>query len=104
MASAVHRHVPSRLDMAVFEAKAMALRTLRALKETLTREIVRRHAPSDALSDAPVVARVRSPLWNGPAGAKEYARTAGKIQNLRMALRGIDGVVVPASEAFSFWR
>ena len=50
----------------------------------------------DALCDAPVVARVRSPLWNGPAGAKEYALTAGKIQNLRIALAGLDGIVVPA--------
>ena len=104
MASAVHRHVPSRLDMAVFEAKAMALRTLRTVKEALAREAVQRHAPSDDLRDAPIVARVRAPLWSGPAGAKEYALTAGKIQNLRMALRGLDGIVVPAGEAFSFWR
>ncbi|HEX8662466.1 MAG TPA: VanW family protein [Beijerinckiaceae bacterium] len=104
MASAAHRHVPSRLDMAVFEAKAMALRALRAAKEGLAREAVRRHAPADDLCDAPVVARVRSPLWSGPVGAKEYALTAGKIQNLRVALRGLDGVVVPAGETFSFWR
>ncbi|HEX8167894.1 MAG TPA: VanW family protein [Beijerinckiaceae bacterium] len=105
MASAVHRHVPSRLDVAVFGAKATAFRALRTLKEVLAwREAARRHAPADALRDAPVVARVRSPLWSGPAGAREYALTAGKIQNLRLALAGIDGVVVPAGEAFSFWK
>jgi hypothetical protein len=104
MASAVHRHVPLRLEMAVFEAKAMALRALRAAKEALAREAVQRHAHSDDLRDAPIVARVRSPLWSGPAGAKEYALTAGKIQNLRMALRGLDGIVVPAGGAFSFWK
>jgi hypothetical protein len=104
MAAALHRHVPSRFDMAVFEAKAAAFRALRALKEALAPEAVRRHGAGEALRGAPVVAHVRSPLWNGPAGGKEYALTAGKIQNLRVALAGIDGVVVPAGAAFSFWR
>ncbi|MFL5212251.1 MAG: VanW family protein [Microvirga sp.] len=104
MASAVHRPVPSRLDTVVFEAKAAVFRGLRALDEALARKATRRHAPGDALCDAPVVARVRSPLWNGPAGPKEYALTAGKIQNLRIALAGLDGIVVPAGETFSFWK
>src|SRR4051794_39809379 len=104
MASAAHRPVPSRLDTVVFEAKAAVFRGLRALDEALARKATRRHAPGDALCDAPVVARVRSPLWNGPAGPKEYALTAGKIQNLRIALAGLDGIVVPAGETFSFWK
>lgn len=104
MASAVHRQVPSRLDTVVFEAKAAVFRGLRALEEALARKATRRHAPGDALCDAPVVARVRSPLWNAPAGAKEYALTAGKIQNLRVALAGLDGIVVPAGETLSFWK
>ena len=104
MASAVHRPVPSRLDTVVFEAKAAVFRGLRALEEALARKATRRHAPGDALCDAPVVARVRSPLWNAPAGAKEYALTAGKIQNLRVALAGLDGIVVPAGETLSFWK
>ena len=104
MASAVHRQVPSRLDTVVFEAKAAVFRGLRAWDEALARKATRRHARGDALCDAPVVARVRSPLWNGPAGAKEYALTAGKIQNLRIALAGLDGIVVPAGETFSFWK
>jgi hypothetical protein len=104
MASAVHRQVPSRLDTVVFEAKAAVFRGLRAWDEALARKATRRHARGDALCDAPVVARVRSPLWKGPAGAKEYALTAGKIQNLRIALAGLDGIVVPAGETFSFWK
>jgi hypothetical protein len=104
MIAAVHRPVASRLDMAVFEAKAVAFRTVRAVKEGLAREAVRRHGRREDLRDAPVIARVRSPLWSGPTGEKEYALTAGKIQNLRVALRGIDGVVVPAGAAFSFWK
>ena len=65
MASAVHRQVPSRLDTVVFEAKAAVFRGLRAWDEALARKATRRHARGDALCDAPVVARVRSPLWNG---------------------------------------
>ena len=56
MASAAHRPVPSRLDTVVFEAKAAVFRGLRAWEEALARKATRRHAPGDALCDAPVVA------------------------------------------------
>jgi hypothetical protein len=56
------------------------------------------------LQEAPIVSRVSSPLWNGLSGIKEHALTAGKIHNLRLALRAIDGIEVRPGEIFSFWR
>src|SRR5205814_4627950 len=47
---------------------------------------------------------ISSALWNGLAGVKEHALTAGKIHNLRLALRAIDGVEVKPGEVFSFWK
>jgi hypothetical protein len=96
--------IPSRLDMAVFAAKASLLRLRRAALEPVTREPIRRLPFGTSLRDAPVVARTSSPLWNGLNGVKEYALTAGKIHNLRLAVLAIDGIEAKACEIFSFWK
>jgi glycosyltransferase involved in cell wall biosynthesis len=36
--------------------------------------------------------------------AAEFALQAGKVQNLRVAARYLDGLVIPAGQVFSFWR
>jgi hypothetical protein len=96
--------VPSRLDLALFAAKASLFRLRRAALETMARQDLRRIAPGTALREAPVLARVSSPLWNSLSGVKERALTAGKIHNLRLAMRDIDGVEVGAGQVFSFWK
>ncbi|HWT06771.1 MAG TPA: VanW family protein, partial [Xanthomonadales bacterium] len=40
----------------------------------------------------------------GGQNTNERGLTLGKVQNLRVAVRRIDGVVVPARAVFSFWR
>lgn len=94
--------VPSRWSALAFRAKAALLRTRRTVAEIRSRPA--RHRRAEALRDAPVVAEIRSPLWSGAEGAGEHDLTAGKIQNLRLAVRALDGVVVPAGTVFSFWR
>src|SRR5262245_41957944 len=96
--------VPSRLDMAVFAAKASAFRLKRVAGEAIARHRVKRLDKGRSLGDAPVAARVSSPLWSGLSGVKEHALTAGKIHNLRLALSEIDGVEVEPGEIFSFWK
>lgn len=98
---AEHR-IPSRWDAMLFGAKAAMLRGRRVLREINRR--LPRHPRADGLCDAAVVAEIRSPLWSGPGGAAEHDLTAGKIHNLRLALRALDGVEVPAGAVFSFWR
>jgi len=98
------RHVPSRLDMLVFDMKASVFRLLRRLGEMATRKTVNRHAKAVVLAHAPIVASVRSPLWTAKGGDKEQALTAGKVQNLRIALKGLDGIEVEAGAVFSFWK
>lgn len=94
-----HR-VPSWWDAVLFGAKAAVLRGRRALREIRRRPP--RHPRADGLGDAAIVAEIRSPLWSGPGG--EHDLTAGKIHNLRLAVRALDGVEVPAGAVFSFWR
>ena len=64
---------------------------------------LRRWPASAALADAPVLAQLRAPLWTDGRG-DEFALVAGKVQNLRVAARALDGVVVPAGQVLSFWR
>jgi len=98
------RRVPTRRDAVVFNAKATLLRLQRVARDTAPATAPRRHRPNDDLADAPIRATIVSPLWTATGGAKDQALTAGKVQNLRAALRGIDGVVIGAGEIFSFWR
>ena len=44
-----------------------------------------------------------TPLWSDERLA-ERAWQVGKVQNLRVACRALDGLMIPAGAAFSFWR
>ena len=98
------RSVPTLADNLAFEIRAAGLRVLRFAREAVQGTTARRHHPSPALDQAPVLAEIRSPLWTVLGGVKDRALTAGKVQNLRMAVRGLDGILVPAGETFSFWK
>lgn len=97
------RAVPTRWGNAIFETKAALLRLRRAGAD-LSSAAPKRHRAGSKLADAPVLATIRSPLWTTKGGAKDRALNAGKIQNLRAAISGLDGVEVNAGEVLSFWR
>jgi hypothetical protein len=91
---------PTRLSSAVFAAKAAGLRLRRTL--------------ADAAAPAPRLSRigaefgeaagvVQSALWSDETLA-ERAMQLGKVQNLRVAARALDGLTIPAGDVFSFWR
>jgi len=97
------RAVPTRIGNLVFETKAALLRLRRAGSD-LTPDAPKRHRRSEALVAAPILATIRSPLWTTRGGTKDRALNAGKIQNLRAAISGLDGIEVGAGEVLSFWR
>ncbi|MDB5707579.1 MAG: vanw family protein [Sphingomonas bacterium] len=96
--------VPTRASALVFAAKATLLRARRGAQDVTPGLAPIRHLRRAALTDAPVLATVRTPLWTSAGGEKDRALNAGKIQNLRSALRGIDGIEVEAGRTLSFWR
>jgi hypothetical protein len=52
----------------------------------------------------PIIAGAsRTALWNSREPA-EFLLTAGKVHNLRVAARRLDGLLIPAGCVFSFWR
>lgn len=85
----------------VFGLKAIAFRARRTIRDTAGRR-PRSFVPREIDNDAPVIGKVVSPLYTSgvPAG---FALQAGKVQNLRVAARSLNGVVIPAGEVFSFW-
>jgi len=91
-------------DALNFRSRAAALRLRRTALELVGRCPAGPHRRGADLAEAPVVAEAHSQLWTNGAGAKDRALTAGKVHNLRLALRGIDGVEVAAGETFSFWK
>ena len=97
------RAMPTRVGNLVFEAKAALLRLKRTAADLFADGPRRRQRGTD-LSEAPVVAKSRSPLWTATGGPKDRLLNAGKVQNLRVAIRGFDGVEVAAGEVLSFWR
>src|SRR5947209_14993316 len=93
--------VPTISGALAFRAKS----TLLQLRRHALNLLVLRHARyrrGDALASAGVIAETRAALWAEGEGA-ERALQAGKVHNLRLAVRRLDGVEVPAGAVFSFW-
>lgn len=47
---------------------------------------------------------LKSELWNPNDTKENWILTAGKIQNLRIASKKINGLEIKANETFSFWK
>lgn len=95
------KNLPTRRQALVFFGKVKVLQTLRLFKDM--GKGVKKYPPGESLSKAPVRGESSTPLWSEEHPA-ERELTAGKIQNLRVACRALNGVVVPAGEVFSFWK
>lgn len=93
--------LPTRLDALAFRVKAGLFRLDRARRNLFDGDAVR-FAAGFALAEAPVVAESKTRLWT-EANDAERPLLVGKIHNLRLALRRIDGVEIPAGRIFSFW-
>jgi hypothetical protein len=73
----------------------------RGARNTLNHGVVR-FPSSDKLSGAKSIAESTSRLWTDSNDAEGHL-LAGKIHNLRLAIRQLNGVEVPAGGLFSFW-
>lgn len=104
MTDATLTPTPSRLALAIFAMKASLLRLRRSVAHRTQDQAAGPHPVTAALVTAPVLAEVRSPLWAPLTGTRDEALTLGKIENLRRALRGLNGIEVPAQRVFSFWK
>jgi hypothetical protein len=93
--------MPTRRGAFLFSLKALAFRLRRGLRD-FSGSAPRRLARGGADPHQAIVAESRSPLY-ADVSPSEWALQAGKVQNLRVAARALNGLLVPAGEIFSFW-
>src|SRR5262245_12150177 len=60
-------------------------------------------ARAERWRSAPVAGQSVTALWTGTTPA-ELRLTAGKVENLRVAARRLDGLELEPGAVFSFWR
>jgi len=101
----IEKALPTRLDAMAFRVKAALFRLDRVRRNAF--DAVRhggtvRFGAGAEFASAPIVAESRTKLWTEASDA-ERPLLVGKIHNLRLALRRIDGVEIPAGRTFSFW-
>ena len=93
--------MPTRATAFVFALKAKGLQVRRLWRDGASPPP---RLPQGEPGDYPhLVAESVTPLWNETTHA-ERGLQRGKVQNLRVALRGLEGRVLPAGAIFSFWR
>jgi len=93
---------PPCISTLVFRFKAVLFQLRRALhNKFVTRP--RRFPQVERTDDLPVIASATVRLWKDVPERERYLQ-AGKIHNLRIALRRINNLEIPAGETFSFWR
>jgi len=87
-----------------FRGKVLALQSARAMREF--RGGARRFGKAGPRNGELLLAESVSALraTDDRAGEPDRALTLGKVHNLRLAVRRIDGALVPANETFSFWK
>jgi len=92
---------PTRLSSLLFEAKAALFKARRLARDVADgpallsrgRLPFRGHGAGSS----------RTPLWSDPRLA-ERTMQWGKVHNLRVAARALDGTAIPAGSVFSFWK
>jgi VanW like protein len=98
----IERRIPTRKDALIFRGKTALLQMKRAVDDR-TGKRVERHKNGSSLSAEQVIATSKTPLWT-ESEPEERFLLAGKIHNLRLAVRRLDGLEVPAGAVFSFWK
>jgi len=96
--------LPTFFDQVVFQSKATVFRAIRFSRDNLIPSECRKWELSPGKASGVLLAESRSALWDRSAPHPEQVLQAGKIQNLRVASRKLDGCRVPANRTFSFWK
>jgi hypothetical protein len=91
----------SRFKIFIFQTKVILLQ-FRRRGVNLWLKSTQKYPKAPAPDHLSIIARSVTSLWHSQDDL-ENALTAGKIQNLRVALRQIDGIEIPKDRVFSFW-
>lgn len=92
----------TRIQSLIFKSKAALLQTKRGLENLFDKKL-KKFPKAENLGKSATIAESKTPLWT-ESRAEEQFLLAGKVHNLRLAIRKLDGVEIPAGEVFSFWK
>lgn len=95
------RAKPAFSDALIFRTKATLLRMNRAAHGILRNETIR-FPIRNRLSGEAIIGQSATRLWTDSGDAEKHL-VAGKVHNLRLAIRRLNGVEIPAGGVFSFW-
>ena len=95
-------NIHKRGQAAIFRAKASLLQLKRGFENFLDSKI-KHQKISGRLKHASVIAESKTPLWTESADEEQFL-LAGKVHNLRLVAKKLDGLEIPAGEVFSFWK
>jgi hypothetical protein len=98
-ASSANENPPTPWQALIFSLKCNLLRLRRAVSDPHGRP---QPLPIAAPVAGPPLSESRSPLYPSTLAA-EFALQAGKVQNLRVAARFLNGRTLRAGQLFSFW-
>jgi hypothetical protein len=86
----------------IFQLKKVVLTGNRMFKNLL--HPPRKCKNKGLLLNEPIIAFSESDLWNPFDNKDNWILTAGKIENLRISAKKLNGLEVNANEVFSFWK
>ena len=95
-------NIHKRGQTAIFRAKASLLQLKRGFVNFLDSKI-KHQKISGRLKYTPIIAESKTPLWTESADEEQFL-LAGKVHNLRLVAKKLDGLEIPAGEVFSFWK
>jgi glycosyltransferase involved in cell wall biosynthesis len=94
-------HAHSHFKTLVFKLKVFGLIQKRRVRNW--QKNTPRFACQPTLTGGQALGQSSTLLWNADDNALNLPLTAGKIENLRIAIKKINGLVVPAGQVFGFW-
>ena len=94
--------IPTRLQSIIFRGKASLLQLKRGTENLLDKNL-RSFPIKNELNDLAIIAESKTLIWTEKEPEEQFL-LAGKIHNLRLAVRKLNGLEVAANSVFSFWK
>ncbi|CAG5083201.1 VanW family protein [Parvicella tangerina] len=92
----------SKKEELIFKFKTWVHTSLRAVKNLINPP--HKGVVNNELINSTTISTSLSALWNRNDNEKNWILTAGKIENLRIAAKALNGLEIPAEATFSFWK
>lgn len=96
------RPIPTIAQSLAFRGKAEVFR-LKRRAENLLDFNLRKYPSDNSLIEKIVIAESKTELWTESAPEEKFL-LAGKIHNLRLAVKKLNNLEIPAGAVFSFWK